>query len=439
MSNTKGLLPRQGAWEVLQSVAAGAYADVALDRAIKKYSLLGSDRSLLTELAYGAIRNRYLLDCWIDYLGKKPAKKQPPLLRWLLHIGIYQIIRMKKIPVSAAINTSVEIAKTGNLKNLAPVVNGLLRAVNRAYIAEIDLPLPESFQARIRQEYSLPNWLVAELISWFGESQAEIISRAFNNVPSFDLRVNRIRETPFELQKQLAEVGIESSLMPDFPDGLSVEKGLRDLNQWPGYTEGKWCVQDRSSQWVAPLLEPQPGERILDACAAPGSKTTHLAELIGNDGEIWAVDRSLSRLKLVTENATRLGTDCINVLEADSLKLLNIRPDWEGYFHRILIDAPCSGLGTLSRNPDARWRLTPMKIRELTLLQEKLLKSIVPLLKPGGRMVYSTCSIHPEENSRQIERFLSTCSDMSLKKEKQILPDTTRQGDGFYAAILELN
>ena len=433
-----GVLPRKAAWEVLQAVSAGAYADVALNRIIKKYSLKGTDRSLTTEIAYGSIRLRNLLDCWIDHLGKIPSRKQPPLLRLLLHIGIYQLLEMKRIPASAAINTTVEIAKTSYLIKLAPVTNGLLRAINRKLILGETLPTPINLYDRIAQDYSLPLWLSKGIVSWLGDKGAENFLNASNKVPSFDLRINRLRSNPKSLQKELSSAGVKTLLLEDFPDALKVESGLGDLQEWPGYNDGKWCVQDRSSQWVSTLLEPCKGDRILDACSAPGTKTTHIAELIGNNGEVWAVDRSESRLRLVSQNVARLGANCVNVLVADSSNLLAIKPKWKGSFQRILLDAPCSGLGTLSRNSDARWRITQNKINELVNLQEKLLKGILPLLCSGGRLVYSTCTIHPEENQRQIDKFILSHPNIKLIHQKQIIPSINKDGDGFYAAVLEL-
>tara|TARA_Y100001968_G_scaffold292816_2_gene298323 strand:- start:11762 stop:13093 length:1332 start_codon:yes stop_codon:yes gene_type:complete len=432
-----GILQRKAAWEVLQAVSAGAYADFALDRVVRKYGLKGVDRSLVTELAYGSIRYRSLLDSWIDHLGKLSANKQPPLLRLLLHVGLYQILKMERIPESAAINTTVELAKCSQLVKLAPVVNGFLRSVCRFIDLGKKLPSPIKTSERLAQEQSLPVWLTTDLISWCGEIQAENVAKAFNKTPSFDLRVNSIRESQKNVQRELQSEGIRSNYIEGIPNGLVLNNGLGDLQTWPGYSEGKWCVQDRSSQWVSPLLEPQSGENILDACSAPGSKTTHLAELIGDEGEIWAVDRSLSRLKLVAANASRLGIECINVLKADALNLLEEKPDWKGYFHRILVDAPCSGLGTLARHPDARWRMTPEKVDELVILQERLLNAIFPMLRPGGRLVYSTCTINPNENFRQVERFVSRHPQIKLQNQKQIWPCLEKGGDGFYAAVIE--
>ncbi|WP_320668173.1 16S rRNA (cytosine(967)-C(5))-methyltransferase [Prochlorococcus sp. MIT 1307] len=432
-----GLLSRKAAWEVLMAVAAGAYADVAFDRVLSKYSLSEVDRRLAMEIAFGAIRQRYLLDCWLDFFGKVTSSKQPPKLRWLLHIGLYQLLVMERIPSSAALNTTVELAKASKLSRLAPVVNGVLRAAQRAKDDGKEIPLPEKPAAKLAQLHSFPLWLAADLIAWRGEVAAGEIAKASNQVPPFDLRVNRLRTTP-EIMKQVFEdAGIESVFVDDCPDGLQVKLGFGDLRKWPGYEEGYWCVQDRAAQWVSPLLEPQPGETVLDACSAPGGKTTHLIELMGDKGEVWAVDRSKDRLKRLAANANRLGCNCLHLLAADSSSLLEINPRWSGFFQKILLDAPCSGLGTLARHPDARWRISRAQVDELVALQSKLLEGVLPLLGRGGRIVYSTCTIHPDENEHQIARFLKLHPELILKEEKQLWPDLINPGDGFYAAVIE--
>ncbi len=432
-----GLLPRKAAWEVLQAVSSGAYADVALDRVVKKYSFKEIDRKLLTELSYGAIRQRKLLDCWINHLAKVEALKQPPLLRWLLHVGLYQILKMERIPFSAAVDTTVELAKNNKLSKLAPVVNAILRKTIRTLELGKGLPKPSTLVTQLAQRHSLPDWLVKELISWRGEQGAETFAKASNQLPSFDLRVNRRRTTLHDLQLEFQSAEILNLPIRECQYGLEVLTGLGDLTKWPGYEQGKWSVQDRSSQWIAPLLEAQPGERILDACAAPGSKTTHIAELINDQGEIWAVDRNLKRLNRVSQSARRLGLKSLNYLVADSSSLLDKKKEWKGYFQRILLDAPCSGLGTLARNPDARWRMSPAKIYDLVQLQEKLLEGVIPLLSVGGRLVYSTCTIHPKENSLQVNKFISITPGIKLTYEKQIWPDDSVKGDGFYAAVID--
>ncbi len=432
-----GMQPRKAAWQILQLVAAGAYSDVALNKVFSRTELSPLDKRLTTEIAFGAIRQRYYLDCWIDYLGKISALKQPPLLRWLLHIGLYQILFMDRIPSGAIVNTSVELSKKSNFAKLSVVVNGILRAAVRAKEEGIDLPTPKDDANRIAQNSSLPVWLANDLICWAGKEKAQIIAKAFNQSPPIDLRINTLKSNQAEIKQNLLDYGISSDEISNCPNGLQVKTTAGDIRNWPGYKEGKWCVQDRSSQWVAPLLDPQPNERILDVCSAPGGKSTHIAELIHDRGEVWAVDRSRKRLNKVIINAERLGLNCLNFLQADCCDLLQLKPDWRNYFQKILIDAPCSGLGTLARNPDARWRVSPSMISELIVLQRKILESVLPLLAPGGRIVYSTCTINPSENFSQINWFLKQNRKLILRKENQMWPSLSDLGDGFYGAVID--
>ena len=436
LSSIKGLDARKAAWEVIQAVGGGSFADVALERIFNLYSFKSIDKALITELSYGAIRQRYYLDCWIDYLGKVPAKKQPPLLRWLLHLGLYQVLKTKRIPPAAAINTTVELAKTHHLKKLAPVVNGILRSALRSKERGLMLPKSNNPSLELAKNESLPLWLADELINWKGLEDAKKIAKAFNCISPIDIRVNRLRADLKEVKEIFDSCGIHNQVIPNCPYGLEVRAGVGEPRNWPGYEEGKWSVQDRSSQLIAPSLGPLPGEKILDACAAPGGKSTHIAELINNEGNLWSVDRSSRRSKKILANSERLGTKCLQILVADSNELLLKKPDWKGFFDRILIDAPCSGLGTLARHPDARWRMNQDNIQQLVAVQSQLLNSLAPLLKNGGKLVYSTCTIHPEENSHQIKNFLQSKSEFLLEYEKQIWPGEGDNGDGFYIAVL---
>ena len=418
-------------------MAAGAYADVALERALRDHPLSGPDRALATELSYGAIRQRRLLDGWLDRLGKVSASRQPPKLRWLLHIGLYQLLLMERIPAAAAVNTSVELAKVSGLARLAPVVNGLLRSALRSRQAGESLDVPADPAQHLGQLHSLPDWFTSLLLEWRGFEGAAAVAAACNRVPEMDLRVNPLRVSPEQVQQAFADVGIDTQPIADCSQGLRVIGHSGDLRHWPGYAEGHWCVQDRSAQRVAPLLQPQPGDRILDACAAPGGKATHLAELVGDKAEIWAVDRSAGRLKRVAANAARLGVASIQALMADAARLLEERPGWNQSFQRILIDAPCSGLGTLARHPDARWRMTPALIEALLPQQRALLDGLVPLLAPDGRLVYATCTMHPAENAAQVEALLKREPGIQLREQFQCWPDPSNGGDGFYAAVLQ--
>ena len=434
--SAQGVEARKAAWEVIQAVGGGVFADVALERIFHLYSFKSVDKSLITELSYGAIRQRYFLDCWIDFLGKVSAKKQPPLLRWLLHLGLYQILKMERIPPAAAINTTVELLKNHHLAKLAPVVNGILRSALRSKERGLSLPKSRTPSLELAKNESLPLWLVDELIAWKGFEDARRVAQAFNRVSPIDVRVNKLRANVKDVKEIFDSLGIKNQLISGCPTGLEVPAGVGEPKKWPGYEEGKWSVQDRSSQLIAPLLGAMPGEKILDACAAPGGKSTHIAELINNDGKIWSVDRSSRRSKKISANSERLGINCLQLLVTDSNELLVKHPEWKSFFDRILIDAPCSGLGTLARHPDARWRMNKDSIRELVALQSHLLKSLAPLLKRGGKLVYSTCTIHPDENCKQIKNFLQLTSEFSLEYEKQIWPGDEGAGDGFYIAAL---
>jgi 16S rRNA (cytosine967-C5)-methyltransferase len=439
---------------VLEAVAAGAFADNALERELAKTNLAPLDRGLATELAYGAIRQRFLLDAWIDAHGRLKANRQPPRLRWLLHVGLYQLLFSSRVPASAAVNTSVQLAKEAGFARLAPVVNGLLRAVARAHNphgAEADahgaeaarplnpwqgLALPDAAADSLALRHSLPPWLATQLLQWCRPEEAEAFGRSSNTPPALDLRINRRRSSRAQVLAAFGAAGLTARALDDQEWGLCLAAASGDLRGLPGFKEGHWCVQDRTAQAIAPLLAPQPGERVLDACAAPGGKSTQLAELMDDQGEIWAVDRSEARLKKVVANAERLGMVSLQVLAADAADLLEIRPQWRGYFDRILLDAPCSGLGTLARHADARWRIQPETIAELVNQQQRLLERLAPLLQPAGRLVYATCTVHPQENGDVIAAFLAGHPSWQLIYQQQWWP-APQAGDGFYAAVLE--
>jgi len=473
-----GLAPRQVAWQVLQAVASGAYADAALERELQRQQLAPADRALATELAYGTIRQRRLLDGWLDALGKLPAQRQPPRLRWLLHLGLYQLLFSDRVPASAAVSTTVELAKSGGLARLAPVANALLRsalrmrsggpapsqgsetsqapdpsassdpsaipAASRGTEPWQGLKLPADAAQCLALRRSLPDWLAVLLLQWLPAEAAEAFALASNLPHSVDLRVNPLRASSEQLLVELRAAGLTVEPLPGLPLGLALQGRRGDLRLLPGFAAGQWCVQDRAAQRIASLLAPESGQRVLDACAAPGGKSTHLAELMGDQGEIWAVDRSGARLERLRRNAERLGLGCIRTLAVDALVLASEKPAWIGYFDRILLDAPCSGLGTLARHADARWRINPEAIDALVKLQRSLLEALLPLLKPGGRLVYATCTVHPAENCDQVAALLADNPALSLLESWQVWPGATavdgaagQAGDGFYAALLQ--
>ena len=417
-------------------VSSGIYSDHALEKVLKNYHFSSLDIALITELTFGCIRYRKFLDLWMDHISKISHLKQPPKLRWLLHVGLYQLLKMDKIPFSAAISSTVEVAKKTDLKGLAKTVNAILRNTVRS-IENENLPIiPSDELEKLSYLESLPSWLVSEIVNWVGIKEAKNIAKAFNKKPLIDLRINTLKTDSDKILKALNVSNIRVEPINQLNNGVTLKSNPRSIKNLPGYKEGLWVVQDRSSQWVAPLLNPMKGEKILDACSAPGCKTTHLAELTNDDAEILAVDRSEKRLKMLKSNLERLDIKSVKTFNADSTKLIEIKPNLINYFDKILIDAPCSGIGTFARNPDSRWSLSMDKINELILLQERLLETIFPLLKKNGTLVYSTCTICPEENNLLIKRFISKNKFLKLKSERQILPRFDKPGDGFYAAVI---
>jgi 16S rRNA (cytosine967-C5)-methyltransferase len=465
---------------VLQAVQGGAYADIALERLLGSSGLAAADRGLATELAYGCVRQRRLLQAWIDALGRRPAAAQPPKLRSILELGLYQLLFCQRVPAAAAVHTSVTMAQQLGLDRLAPVVNGMLRELQRRRAAAgaqgsggdtagdagadhdqeraaagadrggipavqgpttlepwTGLDLPDDPAASLGLRHSLPAWLAEDLLRWRTAEQAEAFGRAANAPAAIDLRVNPLRGSREALLAELSAAGVRAEPLPELADGLTLAEPPGDLRQLPGYVQGLWCVQDRHAQAIVPLLQPRPGQRVLDACAAPGGKATQIATLLQGDGEVWAVDRSAARLRRVAANAERLGVgEILRPLEADATALASLRPEWLGHFDRILLDVPCSGLGTLARHADARWRIDPDRIAELVVLQSQLLEGVAPLLAPGGCLVYATCTVEPRENGERIAAFLADRPDWRLRLDHQWWPGR-EGGDGFYAAVID--
>ncbi|MFB8788252.1 MAG: 16S rRNA (cytosine(967)-C(5))-methyltransferase [Potamolinea sp.] len=396
--------PRQLAFIALREIhKRGAFTDIALDRVLRDATLKSADRGLVTELVYGSVRRARSLDAIIDQLGKKKASQQPPDLRTILHVGLYQLRYQDRIPDSAAVNTTVELAKENGFQGLTGFVNGLLRQyVRLAENSTEPLNLPEEIVERLGVLYSFPDWMIKMWIEQLGREETQQLCEWFNQSPTIDLRVNLLRVSMEEVEAAMNEVGVEVQRVPQIPQALRVTGGIGTIQQLPGFDQGWWSIQDSSAGLVSHLLDPQAGEVVIDTCAAPGGKTTHIAELMEDEGIIWACDRAASRLKKVQENAQRLQLKSIQICAGDSRNL----PQFTASADRVLLDAPCSGLGTLHKRPDIRWRSTPETVQELSVLQGELLAQAATWVKPGGILVYATCTVHPQENEGVIQGFL---------------------------------
>ncbi len=408
--------PRQLAFIALRDVHKGAYADIALDRVLQKANLADSDRRLVTELVYGCTRRQRTLDALIDQLGKKKSHQQPKDLRTILHLGLYQLQYQERIPESAAVNTTVQLARENGFSGLTGFVNGLLRQYVRLEKKEDGtIKNEESFLSsflsvefsdpieRLGILYSFPDWIIQVWVEQFGLAQTEQLCLWMNKTPTIDLRVNPLRTSLEEVEAALTSAGVSFQRVPHLPQALRLMSNAGPIQNLPGYNEGWWTVQDSSAQLVSHLLDPQPGEVVIDACAAPGGKTTHIAELMRDEGKIFACDRTSSRLVKLQKNAQRLKLQSIEISTGDSRNM----PQFENTAHRVLLDAPCSGLGTLHRHADARWRQTPETVEELSLLQKQLLAHTSTFVKQDGVLVYSTCTLHPKENEDVVSSFLA--------------------------------
>jgi 16S rRNA (cytosine967-C5)-methyltransferase len=352
-------------------------------------------RPLARELASGVLRHRALLDWTLAPLLKKPLPKLDAPVRAALRLAAYERAWMKTFPAVVA-NEYAGLMKTEKLSSATGFVNAIARR-----LPETPRAAPDAKQnpaTHLATKYSHPAWLAARWLTRFGFEECEKLLQCNNCVAPLALRVNTLRATRDEVLRMLQARDINVAPGVLSPDAM-LAHGAGDPVGWPEWGAGKIIAQDEAAQLVSLFAAPLPGQLIVDCAAAPGGKSTHLAQLMENTGKIIACDLSVGRLKLVCENAARLGIENIETHAGDLRQLAPSLPRAD----LVLLDAPCSGTGTLRRRPDAKWNKTPQQLTELVLLQRELLKAAASLVKPGGVLVYSTCSIEPEENENQIE------------------------------------
>ncbi|MBO8125969.1 MAG: 16S rRNA (cytosine(967)-C(5))-methyltransferase RsmB [Firmicutes bacterium] len=394
--------PRKLAAEVVFEVAeAKAYADIALDRAVRRRTLTAQDRAFLTELVYGPIKYLRYLDYILSQFSQRPIDKLDPKLRSYARIGLYQIFLLDHIPDPVAVYETVEAAKGDLHKGAIGYLNGLLRSASRQK-ENITWPAGNEYLGTI---HSHPQWLVERWIALWGREAAEALCKANNAIPPLTLRVNTLKTTRESLLTRLESLGIKAAPATLSPVGIKLLQGT-SIPELTPLAEGHCQVQDIGSMLVSELLAPERGDFVLDACSAPGGKTTHLAQLMEDEGTIVAADVNPSRLRMVEENAERLGITCIQTQVQDAA-FLHERDQWLEAFDKVLVDAPCTGTGVLRRRADSRWRKSESDLVELPRLQKAILASSALTVKPGGVLVYSTCSIDPAENQEVVEWFLS--------------------------------
>jgi 16S rRNA (cytosine967-C5)-methyltransferase len=442
--------------------------DVLLERALTQCSFDSRERALTVELTYGVLRRRATIDWRLEPVLDKPLLRLPVAVQMVLRLGAYQLLFLDRIPQSAAVNESVSLAKafTGTVgRDWSGFVNAVLRGLLRhppEPWPSLDLDAAQALAVR----YSVPGWLSRRWVERLGLAAAELACEGVSVSPPLTLRVNQLVTTRESLLNTFAQAGIVAKPSSVSPFGILLQEG-GPVPSLPGFHQGAFYVEDEAAQLIPPLLDPQPGDSVLDACAAPGGKSTHIAALMLNKGIVYAVDRKETRLDLVRSNCRRLGIQnvvpiaCdirqsrewiprIRTAESSVMKKASIgKPSID----RILVDAPCSGLGVLRRHPEAKWRKGELALLRHQALQCQILEAVAPCLRPGGVLVYSTCSTEPEENEDIVERFCRAHAEFQRESVAPWLPPAAQEFvtehdalstvgnlfsmDGFYAARLK--
>ncbi|MEN6564741.1 MAG: 16S rRNA (cytosine(967)-C(5))-methyltransferase RsmB [Veillonellales bacterium] len=433
---------REAALKIINDVHTnGAYANITLAKTLTKHEFSEQDRRFITELVYGTIKTGETLDWIIGHFSQRSLTKIPPIILDILRMGIYQMFFLTKVPDSAACNQAVQLTKKYGHAGTVKFVNAVLRNAGRTRGKIVYPERDKDAAAFLALKYFHPKWLIARWLKRFGFDATEALCQANNTTPPLSLRTNTLKIQRSELLEVLGQEKVICQPSVWTPEGI-ICREYPSLTTLKSLQAGLFQVQDESSMLVAHVLDPQPGDFIIDACSAPGGKSTHMAALMNNTGRILSLDIHEHKLLLIQENAKRLGINIIETFAADSSLLAK---NYAFQADRVLVDAPCSGLGVIRRKPDSRWRKTESMLTELPKLQTAILASAAECVKPGGVLVYSTCTIEPEENDQVIQAFLHNQKNFQLDSVGSYLPvpaevDTLQllphihQVDGFYIA-----
>ena len=380
-----------------------AYSNLLLHQTIEKYKLDVKDRGLLTEITYGTLQHKLTLDYYLEPFIRG---KVDLWVRWLLRMSLYQMHYLSRIPAHAAVNEAVEIAKRRGHKGIASMVNGILRSILREGVRSTnDIKDPNE---RLAIETSHPQWLVDRWVESYGYEETAEMLRENNIQPVQTVRVNTTKATVENVLTTLEREGVKAVRSEVMPECVHLQTG--QAARTAAFRHGLITIQDESSMLPANVLNPQPGMKVLDMCAAPGGKTTHMAEKMQNEGSILAMDLHPKKLDLIEENTARLGLEIVQTAPIDGRKAANFLP--KESFDAVLVDAPCSGLGVMRRKPDIKYTKREEDLESLQTIQLAILDNAAQVLKPGGRLVYSTCTVDKRENEGTVEAFLSQHPEM---------------------------
>ncbi len=409
------------------------------------------DRALLNAMVYGVLRWRGRLDHIIAYFSNIPLRKIQPMVLNILRLGLFQIIFLDRVPDSAAVNTSVELAKQMNSFRASGFVNALLRKAADNWERVPFSTFQEDPLAFLTTDQSIPKWLASRWLKRFSSETISTLASAANTIPPITLRTNTLKTNRTQLVRSLEDQTEHIKPTSYAPDGVKIMNPKQSIPHLAAYKKGWFQVQDEAAQLVALLLDPQPGESVLDACAGLGGKTAHLAQLMQNQGIIAALDSNAEKLKQLGDEMPRLGVTMVQTICQDLM--IPFDRCRNETFDRILLDAPCTGLGVIRRNPDIKWHMSIAQLARHSMIQKQILQNLADWVKPGGILVYAVCSVEPEENEVIIDDFLKKRPDFVIDKNRGKLPEAIRSGakstigyttlkfikymDGFYFARLK--
>jgi 16S rRNA (cytosine967-C5)-methyltransferase len=405
-----------------------AYLDKLLDSELRSGELSDADKGLLTELVHGVLRWQNKLDWVLNGFSHGNFAKSEINVKNALRVGLYQILFLDRVPHAAAVNEAVEFIK--RIRGEKPA--GLVNAVLRNIIRNIDgIRYPDPAQDRVQYlsvVFSHPHWLVKRWVARFGPEETEQLLVKNNERPLLSLRINKLKVNPGLFLRQLdaQQIPYQGSSHIDY---FVKVKSFPRIGQNEMFRSGLFTIQDESAAFPCLLLAPQPGERVLDLCAAPGGKTTHIAELMKNEGEVIAVDKYEVKLNFIKAACARLGLKNVKFLVGDASTLEHEPVD------RILLDVPCSGLGVLAKKPDLKWKRDIADVLKLSEIQRELIENAARLLKPGGVLVYSTCTTEPEENQEIVRSFLAKHPEFVLDHAGQYVSKDVVTPEGFVETL----
>ncbi len=435
---------RETALKILYDINENeAYSNISVNKHLEAGELREIDRAFATELAYGTVKWLMEIDYVIDRFSSVKAKKLSPWIKNILRLGIYQLLHTDRIPPSAACNTSVDLAKRYGHQASSRFVNAVLRNITRS---RDSIPFPErkDIAGYLSIVYSHPRELVDGWLKLFGGEFTEELLKSNNAVPDFSVRVNTLKATQEKLLEALGQEGCRARAGNYLKEAVVLENPS-SISRLEAFQKGYFTVQDESSMLASVVLEPEEGQLAVDVCSAPGGKATHLAQLMNNKGTVLARDIHEHKLRLVEGTASRLG---IGIVKTQLFDAAVFDESLKGKADRVLVDAPCTGLGIIRKKPDIKYSGNLSQQKEIVALQKKVLENAAGYVKPGGCLVYSTCTIQPEENLENVKAFLGQNKDYKLLGFEQLLPDklktataqegyiqlypNTHQTDGFF-------